>query len=331
MEKTKDRLWVTWETQRRNKELADVFGCKYIVLDYSHRHFFIRYIISSWHTAKHILFNPYRVVFSQCPSLVLVVLVLLLSTIKRFVFVIDAHNATFDYANSESLPMRVISRYALRKARFVIVSNDYLSRRIKLLGGNPLVLPDKLPNIAKREKPQFLDNYDTPILTLISSFAPDEPTEIFLQTFNFSDLELTLFVTGKKERAGKLIVYESERIYFTDYLNEEEYEALIQHSDLLIVLTLREECLLCGAYESASVCVPALLSDTQVLRETFKKGYLFSKNNVSDYQNALKEFFRNQHGLKEDISEFKKDYELRWEEIIKNIQLIIDESQTHVI
>ena len=53
----RDRIWFTWETQRRNRSLAEAFRCTYAPFDHCHRHALIRYPLSAfqtvWESVRH--------------------------------------------------------------------------------------------------------------------------------------------------------------------------------------------------------------------------------------------------------------------------------------
>lgn len=307
-------LWITWETQRRNKELADAFNAKYLKLDFSSLSPLKRFFKSSYESIKEIRASSYQYIFTQYPSLYLCLLFAFISNFKKFTFVIDLHNAGVEVLEGESSFRKTLTSYALKQADFIIVSNSSLLERLKNYSCKFVVLPDRLTQIPKLAAPSFLNSNNFNI-TLISSFSDDEPIEDFIKGFLSakSPKNSVLYITGKKQLANGLLSYESDKIKFTDFLPEQGYEALIQHSRLLVDLTTREDCLVCGAYEAISAEVPVLLSKTKVLEETFSKGTVFSENNSSSYSKELESFFKNESQLKNEISQMKKDFEKKWD------------------
>lgn len=300
------RVWITWEHHRRSKELAPAFGCKYLVLDMSGRSRLARYFLSTLKTTSEVLRGRWTAVFVQCPSLVLAVLTAFLRSFKNFIYVIDAHNALPNYERSDNAMLRALAGYAVRKADFVIVTNDELKAAIERFGGTPVVLPDKLPHIPARPAPNLLADIERPAIVLVCSFAWDEPIETVLDGLRKLEQPCTIFVTGKKHKAGDLLAYQSERIKFTDYLPEDEFEALIQHSDLIIDITIDERILVCGAYEAVSVGVPSLLADFPVTRSLFNRGTVFAKNSAEDYAQAVADYMQRQSELRREMEAFKK-------------------------
>ena len=306
-----DRVWITWETQRRNEELAEAFEAELRVFDYSHQATVLRYLLSIFRTVPLLFRSRNRIVFAQCPSVVLVVLVSFFRLLGRFTFIIDAHNATFEYLQHPFL--RSLMRFALRRADFVIVSNDRLVPKLGIEPSSVLILPDRLPRITEGELPRCFAESPRPIFLLISSFAADEPLEVFLRTIRRREEAFTLFVSGRRERAGSLLEFEDEKIRFTDFLPREEYDALLANSDLAIDLTDRDDCLPCGAYEAVSVGVPLLLSDTPVLRETFSEGCLYVDATDEGINRGLDRYFHSAVELREQMQKFHGQFDLHWQ------------------
>ena len=316
-------VWFTWETQRRNQELADRFNAKYCRFDYSAFFRPFRYIRSSWLTLNELRSGRPRVVFAQCPSVVLVALLALLKPIFRYVFIIDAHNAAFD----ESLGVRQLSHFAIKRADAVIVSNDGLNSAVKSKGGLPLELPDRLPHLSPIvEMPEKLQSQGLLRLVLVASFADDEPISEFLEAANSFTDRIVVFVTGRRAKAGTALKFESESIRFTDFLSSEHFDSLIQTADLVVDLTTRDNCLVCGGYEAIAAGVPAMLSDNQASRETFSSGCLFVKNDVSSYRLGIEEFLESRARLQEQAVSFRSEFTIRWEKQAKLIEAHVDSS-----
>ena len=306
-------LWLTWETQRRNPELAAAFEAEYCCLDYSGHHISLRYLCSLLSTIRCLLNKRTGVVFAQCPSVILVALVACFKVFRGFVFVIDAHNIAFEYLRSDNVLLRSLSSFAFRQADVILVSNLRLSSGREELDDKRIALPDRLPSIDQNALPERFQQLSRPLITLICSFADDEPIEVFLEAIQTLEYGGTLLVSGKKSRAGDLLRYESDKICFTDFLPNLEFESLIQHSDLLVDLTTRDDCLVCGAYEALAVGRPVLLSKTGVQQEVFGKGAIFSENTPDSYREAVSQFLKQPAVHRRAAESFKADFEARWQ------------------
>jgi len=188
-------------------------------------------------------------------------------------------------------------------------------------------LPDALPEIHPEDFPAEWGAKPEGLITLISTFSEDEPIEEVIQGFSQflsrTDSEFgnpQLWITGKKKKGGALLDYESDTIRFTDFLSQTDFDALIQHSALIIDLTTREDCLVCGAYEALAVETPVLLSDTEMLRTTFQDTALYAENNSASISSALEEFFKNQSSHAKTQETAKEDFISRWRDFFEETE-----------
>ena len=314
-------IWFTWETQIRNQELARSFSAELLELDYSSDNQISRYLRCSWQTLKTLYSWQPKLVFAQNPSVALCFLLCILKPAFGYRLVIDAHTIALRQLSSGGL-VSLITAYLFRTANRVIVSNTDQLTSVTQAGGIPLPLPDRMPEVhasggAKKERSDV-------ILTLICSFQPDEPIELFLQAATQVEHQFKLYVTGRKRNAGAALRFSSERIIFTDFLPREEYNRQIADSDLLIDLTTLESCLVCGAYEAAAVSVPAIISDSPASRQIFSKGYLYASNDIESYRRALDQFFQNRKRLKAQIAEFHAEFPATWENYFNSAKASIE-------
>lgn len=316
---TATRLWFTWETQRRNEELARAFACEYHRFEYSQHPAVLRYVFCLLQTLRVFTIHRPKVVFAQCPSIFLVSLVASLRMFQKFTFVIDAHNVMFDYLLSRNILVNNLIKFSLKKADLVMVSNSLLVPALGIFKEKAMVLPDKVPTITRHSPRPWFSQLKRPVITLISSFAPDEPIENFLLASQAFELPHVLLVTGQRKKAAALLKYESASLRFVDYLPKEDFEAILAGSDLLVDLTTRLDCLVCGAYEALAVGVPILLSDSAALREVFAEA-LFAKNDIQDYLRALREFFKEPIHFQSRIRALKDPFEKRWQEAFQKVQ-----------
>ena len=314
------RVWFTWETQRRNKEMAQAFNAAYQKLDYSESSRLVRYVQSIFGTISILRWTRPKTVFAQCPSLVLAVLLAAIKPFFAYTLVLDTHNIIVDKEYLSNPLVRFLVTFAFKKSAFVIVSNEGLFHSVETLGGNPVVLPDKIPTLSDSSLPERFASMSSPITVLIASYASDEPIGLVLEAFKSSNSPGTLFVTGKKSRAGKLLRFSSDRVVFTDFLEYQEFDGLIREADLVIDVTVLDNCLVCGAYEALAAGVPMLLSDNQASRSWFNSGCLFADNDINAYQKAMSEFFGNIEHFREGIKELQLTFPARWNEAFEAIE-----------
>lgn len=318
------RMWITWERHRRSVELAEAFGCEYHCIDHAGRSRLARYFLSAWETWRLLARTKPDVVFAQSPSILLSFLVAKLHVFRRFVYIIDAHNAVPNYAKKNG-PLRWMTAFAVWRADYTIVTNEELVSPIEQMRGRALVLPDRTPQIPTRPMPAPFRDCPKPHFTLIASYNWDEPIDTFLEAAAGLQEPFTLFVTGKKSKAGDLLRFESERIVFADYLPDPAFEGLIAGSDLLIDLTTDDRVLVCGAYEAVAVGVPVVLVDSRVSRALFGNGAIFAKNESADYQRVLREFLSQPAYHRDRMQSFQGEFATLWNASFQPIEQAIAE------
>lgn len=325
------KIWLTWETQRRNVELSLAFGALLGQFDYSALPALLRYSMSAAKTFGMILRERPRLVIVQCPSIVLLAYIFLLQLVFRFKIVIDAHNAAVEYLLQGASPVGRLVATLFRRADGVIVSNESLARKLDALEINRFVLPDAIPKFSSKtlsnpisSEVEVSKSRGILIVTLICSFAADEPIREFLSFVKSSSARFRIFCTGKVAMAGSLTELSSERIVFTDFLSNSDYDALLQSSDLLVDLTTREDCLVCGAFEALAAKKPILLSDTPALREAFGRTALFSKNDRESYRIVVESFISNRKPLSEQLGLGIDNFRTKWHQQFKKVNAQID-------
>jgi len=309
-------IWITWETQRRNKELAKPFNAILKVFDNSNLTTIRRYLKSAIQTFECIKNRP-RIIFAQCPSLLLCFELVFFKPIYRYTLIIDAHNIVADYLHNKGPIIGFVAKHVLKAADFIILSNIGLASHFPFDSRKILILPDKLPTIAiPSERPKILDKEKVNV-TFICSFANDEPTLEFLEAAKKLTTKCKFFITGKKKNALGYLNYQNESILFTDYLSEQKFEALIAHSDINIDLTTKNNLLVCGAYETLSVNVPGILSDTEIQRKTFPSGFVFTNCQREDIAEKILFAIENLTSLRKNMTIGKTLFEESWSNAFK--------------
>lgn len=318
----KNAIWVTWETQRRNRELAHAFGAILKQFDNSQLPRLRRYFLSMKHTYHALSFRP-EVVFAQCPSLLLCLMLAICKYWCRYTLVIDAHNAIMRYLYESGPLVSYVTRYILSRTDYIIVSNDALFPFLPCKESKKLALPDKLPHIeSTREFPKSFSREHSNIVC-ISSFAADEPIYEFVQAAQ-KITDARFFITGKKAKAAPHVLsYASPEIIFTDYLSEKEFDGYISHADITVDLTLYDNLLVCGAYETLAVGVPGVLSDTQIQRQVFKRGYVFTRCDTDSLESSLRVAIKNKDVLRTEILGFKDEFVEEWNRAFTNCMNVV--------
>ncbi|MDD1444339.1 hypothetical protein MEO93_29175, partial [Dolichospermum sp. ST_sed3] len=134
-----------------------------------------------------------------------------------------------------------------------------------------------------------------------------------------------IYVTGnykkKQVRPDKV----PKNVILLGYISDAEYTEMLYSVDATIDLTTREDCLVCGAYESVAVEKPVILSDTEALRFYFNHGVIHTQNNAEALKNAILNVISNKVVLADQIKVLKKNKIIEWN-ILKD-QLIDIQNQ----
>ena len=294
--------WITWEIQPRNKNMSNLLDVPlYELIINSNRA--IKYPQLIIKTIAIVFFKRINILFVQNPSIVLSFLAVIIKLITGKKVFIDAHNAGIFPQDGKSLILTRVANFIIRNADLTIVSNQYLASVVGEKGGNPYVMPDPIPSFSHKLKktPPICKPY----VLFVCSWASDEPYwEVIRAAEKLSGIDI--YITG--EFKNKISKHEistlSPAINLLGFVSEEDYLMYFQNAQIAIDLTTRDHCLVCGAYEAAAIGIPAILSDTQINREVFNDGFLYTKNNAADIATTIIDSFDRQASLKTDILSF---------------------------
>lgn len=296
-----NKAWITWERQPRNRSMAAVFEADYIELSTSKKGV-SRYLECISYTFKALRRSHYDIVFAQNPSLVLVAVAVVLKLFFKFKLVIDAHNAGVRPKEGRIATLNWLNLFLLKRADAVIVTNNQLKHYLETHDVTAVVFTDPLPNLAKPKSLGF-DNF----VFVICSWAEDEPIHEYLQVAKQrKDLNFVFSGNYKKYFTENEVASLPENIKLPGFVDEDEYAGLVIDAKVILDLTTREDCLVCGAYEAISANKKVILSDTKVNKDLFGKAAFYTKNNSIDLNIAIDIALRTD--IDEHILQFKSDY-----------------------
>lgn len=309
-----DAVWITWERQTRNRSASSYLGIPLSEIVCSEHSVLFRYVKSIYATLKLIMLRKPRYVFVQNPSVVLSLLGLVCSKIFRFSLIVDAHNSGVDFEGRFNRLINFANRVIIRNAKFIIVTNEDLANVVSAEGGKPLILPDPLPVLPA---PELSNNNgfsqaqkDTSLNALcITSWGEDEPIEELIAAADSFSHSVEFYFTGNYRKASLYTSPEAfpKNVHLLGFVDESVYFALLRECDFTIDLTMRADCLVCGAYESVAAGKPVLLSDTRPQRSYFDKGAVFCKTDREGIQEGLNEMLGDLDQNKELIEVLKSE------------------------
>ena len=306
------KIWITWERHRRTTELVDAMGdVRLYVLQLEA----VRPIRYAWLLSRTliVLLNERPdIVFIQNPSMVLA---LFMATIGRWFtryLVVDSHNEGVLPFHAKHRWLLPLYRLVQRRANVTIVTNEKLGSVVHQNGGQPIVLPDRLPRFGDPGTTQLEGDVN---IVFICTFEKDEPYRQVIEAAALMDEGVRIYVTGRYQKAPSELVQNADpKITFTGFLSETDYAALLNSCDAVMDLTLMEDCLVCGAYEAVSLEKPMILSDTEALRGYFSAGAVYTGSTPQVIAQAVRTFSREKDQLRADVQSLKISLGQQWQE-----------------
>lgn len=320
------RIWLTWENQRRNIGLSRAFGASLFQFEHKGNRV-ARYCVSLFKSLVTLIKERPTLIFVQNPSMVLALFAVSYGRIASVPVVVDAHNAGLVPFGGRKSWANKVAAHTIRKAALTIVTNGNLKKYVERQGGTAFVLTDVIPSFSlKCEKKDLKGKFN---VLFICSFAEDEPFGEVFRAAGELDMSISIYVTGNARRVEKgLLNRLPENVVLTGYLPEDQYVQLLHQVDLVIDLTTREDCLVCGGYEALAAEKPLIVSGRRVLREYFSKGALFTDNTSSNLADQIRLAKADIEKLRRQIVELKRKKLEEWNEMAEQFETLLREIES---
>lgn len=250
-------------------------------------------------------------IFVQNPSLVLAFLAVNYGLAINIPVIVDAHNAGVYPFDGMKWWGNKLATYLFRHATLTIVTNQALSEHIEQRRGKAAILPDPLPEFGQIGATKTLQGKVN--VLFICSFATDEPYMEVIEAGRLLNKDIFIYITGRyKGDVDELKEILPDNVILTGFLPERDFIQLLHSVDIVIDLTTREDCLLCGAYEAVSAEKVLIVSATRALKEYFHKGTLYTQNDREDLAEQIKKAVTDKDRLTRDIMGLKKEKTAEW-------------------
>jgi glycosyltransferase involved in cell wall biosynthesis len=311
-------VWITWEKQIRNRSLSNRFGANLYEFDYNCNQL-VRYTKSVFKTLRVLSNQKDGVVFVQNPSVLLASLALCVRPFFGYTLIVDAHNSAIF---PQQKWLQKVGKLIIRKADFTVVTNKSLANHIEVLGGNPLILPDPLPSFHNVDYLRSLAIQSKKVL-FICSWASDEP---YIEVLRAAEVlpDFTFYITGKSK--GRELAFGKalpDNVILTGYLPDDDYHEMLATSEVILDLTTREDCLVCGAYEATALERPFIVSDKKAIRDYFKDGCVYVGNTAEYIVDGINTMMAHHMELKKRIEISRLDMEENWQLLLANAKSLI--------
>lgn len=315
-----DRIWISWNDQRRNIGLAAAVNARLYMTDRDAPggRTLITEFFDSW---KIIRRDRPSICFTMNPSIFSSWWLSLLARIYQFHLVTDLHTVNIKLTGLKKMFFKIIFNSGIRRSDLVIVTNSIYREAVLKLNKNVAIVPDALPELtAKAEEPldgRKKTNNKIQVL-LGSSFDDDEPIDEVLAID--PDLDgIEILITGNWRKKFDVLP-QTRNIRFLGFVDKEEYERLLLSVDGVIVLTSSEGCLCCGAYEAFSAGKPLILSRTKALQNYFGASPVYTENDSASILSALRKLKAEKDERAEMIVRERRVLMVKFEKGIENLE-----------
>jgi glycosyltransferase involved in cell wall biosynthesis len=313
-------IWLTWENQRRNRELAASLDVElYAFTDLMDVPRWKKYVLGSYRTILTIAEARPGIIFCQNPSIVLAALAVVIGKATGIPVVVDNHHTGV-------FPGGFLDRVAgfvHRHATLSIVTNPSHARVIESRGGRAFVLQDRIPALTFSGVPLPAMRTGNAVL-VVSSWAADEPlANIIRAARSLDSKDVRFYFTGKPPRHFGDDETIPQNVHLLGFLSEQAFVDALFSADAVLDLTTSEDCLVCGAYEGIAAGRPLVLSDTSATKAYFTQGVVYCDNSAAGIAAAVIEALANRCELATSVEAFRNTALLAWQVALRDLQTTV--------
>lgn len=270
-----------------------------------------RWIEKAWRTLALLRRRKPEILFVQNPSLALTLLAHLCRPLFAYCLVVDAHNEGVRPFHRQGRLVRWLTRRLLKGADVTIVTNAALEKDVTSAGGHPLVLPDALPATPVPGAAHD-DTEPVPHVVVIATFMRDEPIAAIMEAA--ADLpEVRFAFTGDSSGFAGSRDELPVNVRLTGFLPDAAYWQLLAEAVVVCDLTLKPDCLVCGAYEALAIGKPMVLSDNPATREIFGPAAVLTGSRPAEIVQALSTAIGQREPLEASTRELRESFRTNWQ------------------
>ena len=304
-------LWVSWSPHRRTSGLCAAWNIPLHVL-----HPALpgpaRWAALPLQTLRLLQRCRPDLLFVQNPSLALTTLAALCRPLFGYRLVVDAHNEGVRPYDRPYAFVEWLSRRLLKSADITIVTNDALAEDVRAAGGRPVTLPDSLPVVpaSALTQPRTAAAAD---VAVVATFRRDEPIDaIIAAAAMLPDVRFAL--SGPAERYRGTPDTTPPNVRLTGFLDDPDYWELLAQAKVVCDLTLKPDCLVCGAYEALALGKPMVLSDDHATRQLFGPAAVLTQNSPEAIAAAVNRAIAERERLEAGAQELRESFGAEWHE-----------------
>ena len=290
---------------------AHRYGSHYITVPF-------KYVAQTFRTLRILFRERPAAVFVMTPPVTACFAVWIYARVTGAAFVIDAHTGAF--LDRRWKPLLFVHKWFSRAARTTIVTNEYMHSIVRTWGASATLVRDVPVCFAKPVN----QNLNGPCnMTLVCTFTPDEPIELFFKAAARLP-DIRFHVTGNYRRAdSRVLAAKPDNVRLTGFLPDGEYVGLLLASDAVICLTTRDHTMQRGAYEAVYLSRPVITSNSDLLRRHFFKGSVHVDNTVDALVAGVRRMQDNLARFRSEIEELRHERINEWNRVEDELRQII--------
>ena len=317
-------LWISWHKSQRSRSLAKEFDIP--IFEYvNETNLFIRHFFSSLWTIYFLVKKRPLIIFLQYSFMLLFVVFLYKNIRRKHVQVIcDCHTKAIrrKLTNIFSNLFFIFKKISFKATDICIISNHELIHDINQFSNNYFIVPDPIPNLKYSISSS---KTATSYCVYVNSYAVDEPYNEVIEASEKIYGKIKIICTGRIPIELRFLKQQPyKNIYFTDYIQDCEYNNLIANAECILALSMEDSTLLCAGYEALSVNTPLITSDTKALREYFGESVLFTKTTSDDIAKCIMTSLKKSKRIKDKMQILKRlkehDQKLILAKLLKKIK-----------
>ena len=297
---------------------SPVWGSRYATI-------LIKYFVQSVRTLAILFRDRPRVVFVMAPPVVACAPVWLYCLVRRAQFVIDAHTGAF--LDPEWKRVSFLQRFFSRRATTTIVTNRHLQQLVEEWGAEATIVTDVPVCFAEPEHVELSGAFN---VTVVSSFANDEPTAMILEAAAHCP-DIRFYMTGNpSDLESRVLKSKPDNVQLTGFLSDARYVGQLQASDAVMVLTTRDHTMQRGAYEAVYLGKPVITSNFELLRTSFSKGTVYVDSTVADIVRGIREMRSDVSRFQEEVDHLRDEKLQQWDAVAASLLERLGVTDVHV-
>ncbi len=313
-------LYISWaeDCSRSDSTAARLGGESHMIYSSSwgshYATILFKYVSQTIKTLRLLWRRRPRVVFVMTPPIIAAVGAWIYCRLTGAKLVLDAHTAAL--GDPRWTRVLFLHRYYSRRAATTIVTNEHWASLVRSWGAHATIVSDVpivFPEPADQDCPHPFN------IVFISSFTPDEPTELFLEAAALVP-DVHFHVTGDyTSYDSDLPARLPPNVSLTGFLPRRDYVGLLNASQAVMCLTTLDHTMQRGAYEAIYLGLPVITSNFEVLRDSFPKGTVHVDNQVEDLVRGIREMMANNERLRTEAGQLKAEKWQRWNSVAEQL------------